>query len=545
MKQTENDQNYKKQSTLVVGKKPYGKFRINRIRQIQSESTMERCVKHLLVMSALLAGLCSIPTERVTAQTFTVLHSFSAWNNETNSDGANPHTRLILSGNTLYGAAEYGGTNSCGTLFAISTNGTSFTNLYTFTGTSGLYSTNSDGAKPKSDFILSGNTLYGTAYYGGTNGNGTVFAIKTNGTGFTTLHSFSTLNNNTNSDGANPEGAGLILSGNTLYGMAIYGGTNGNGTVFAVNTNGMGFTVLHTFTAGSGSGHNFTNSDGASPDALIISGNILYGTTYSGGTNGNGTVFAINTNGTGFTNLYFFKATSGSNLTNNDGANPYTAALTLSGNILYGTTINGGTNGDGAIFAVNTNGTGFTTLYSFTALVSGTNSDGANPEAGFILSSNTLYGTTYYGGINGYGTVFAINTNGTGFTVLHTFGAGPGSFPNSQATNSDGAFPAVGLIISGNTLYGTAKVGGTNGNGTVFSLSLSSVRAPQLNIISSITNVILTWPTNVAGFTLQSTTNLVSTNWNTVSPAPVVVNTNNVVTNTISGTQQFFRLANP
>jgi hypothetical protein len=88
--------------------------------------------------------------------------------------------------------------------------------------------------------------------------------------------------------------------------------------------------------------------------------------------------------------------------------------------------------------------------------------------------------------------------------------------------------------------------GGANGYGTVFGLSSP---LPQPTIILSGTNVILTWPTNVdgfsyAGFTLQSTTNLVSPAvWTTVLPSPVVVNGQNTVTNPISGTQQFYRLS--
>ena len=113
--------------------------------------------------------------------------------------------------------------------------------------------TNSDGAVPYAGLVLSGNTLYGTANSGGTFGNGTVFAVNTDGTGFTNLHSFTAtapvLRLYTNSDGANPW-AGLILSGNTLYGTALCGGSSGNGTVFAVNTDGTGFTNLHSFTAG-------------------------------------------------------------------------------------------------------------------------------------------------------------------------------------------------------------------------------------------------------------------------------------------------------
>jgi len=145
--------------------------------------------------------------------------------------------------------------------------------------------------------------------------------------------------------------------------------------------------------------------------------------------------------------------------------------------------------------------------------------DGANPQAGLVLSSNTLYGTAQQGCTINKGTVFAVNTNGTGFTNLYNAGS-----------------PA-GLVLSGHTLYGTTR-------GTVFSLSFR----PQLTITRSGTNAILSWPTNVAGFdytgyTLQSTTNLVSPAfWTTNSPAPVVIAGQNTVTNPITGPQQFYRL---
>jgi len=117
---------------------------------------------------------------------------------------------------------------------------------------------------------------------------------------------------------------------------------------------------------------------------------------------------------------------------NNSGGISPQAGLLLSGNILYGTTYYGGTYGQGTVFAVNINGNGFTNLYSFTS-----GSDGASPLAVLILSGTTLYGTAAGGGLYGYGTVFAVNTNGTGFMTLHSFTtvAGPSS------TNSDGAFP--------------------------------------------------------------------------------------------------------
>jgi uncharacterized repeat protein (TIGR03803 family) len=202
--------------------------------------------------------------------------------------------------------------------------------------------------------------------------------------------------------------------------------------------------------------------------------------------------------------------------------------LVLSGNTLYGTATIGGNSGDGTLFANSTDST-FTPLYSFTATgyPVTTNSDGSGPVAGLILSGNTLYGTASAGGTNEAGTVFAINTDGLGFTVLHTF------------AGSDGASPHGSLVLSGTTLYGTTSSGG-NGTyrvGTVFSLSF----LPKLTITLSGTNTILSWPTNFAGFdyagfVLQSTTNLAAPVWITVTGQ-------NAVTNPIAGTRRFYRLS--
>jgi uncharacterized repeat protein (TIGR03803 family) len=452
---------------------------------------------------------------------FTNLHGFlppfynSGLGVSTNIDGFSPRAGLVLSGNTLYGTASDGGSAGSGAVFRVNTDGTGFTNLHSFTAVLGSYPdiTNTDGAYPVASLVLSGNTLYGTAESGGSSGNGTVFRINTDGTGFTNLHNFTPLSGSvsSNSDGAWLQ-AGLVLSGNTLYGTAEYGGSSGAGTVFALNTDGSGFTALHSFTGG----------DGAFPVAgLILAGNTLYGATYEGGDSGDGAVFSINTDGSAFTNLYSF--TDG-----NDGAGPQ-GGVALSGNTLYGTASQGGSWGNGTVFAVGTNGAGFSTLYSF----AGYPDDGAVPVGGLILSGTNLYGTAESGSISDYGTVFAINTDGSGYITLHGFSGNPG----------DGAYPEGGLILSANTLYGTAKSGGRSGNGTVFSLSLVAASCPQLNTTASGPNVIITWPANAIGFTLQSTTNLVSPgSWSAVFPRPVVVNGQNTVTDTISGSQQFYRL---
>ena len=99
-----------------------------------------------------------------------------------------------------------------------------------------------------------------------------------------------------------------------------------------------------------------------------MSGHTLYGTTLEGGTNVDGEVFCLNTDGTGFTNLYSFKDAK-------DGANPY-EGLVLSGHTLYGATYAGGTFPCGCIFSITYRWPGFTDLYSFT----NGGPDGANPE---------------------------------------------------------------------------------------------------------------------------------------------------------------------
>ena len=341
------------------------------------------------------------------------------------------------------------------------------------------FSGGSDGGEPGGDLVLSGNELYGVASAGGA-GSGTVFSLHTDGSGFRILHSFSWLGPYavSNSDGASPSGS-LVLSGNTLYGTARSAGPFSNGVVFAVNTDGSGFRVVHSCNRA---------SEGTSPVGLSIYDNILYGTTFYGSGPGspgpfNGTVFAVNTDGTGFTTLYTFNGAT-------DGRNP--VGLLASSNILYGTTLfdSSGTVEGGTVFALNTDGSGFKTL-----LTAGSDGVGVGFGPNLVISGNTLYGTTYLGGEWNKGTVFALHTDGTAFTNLSSFNGGiEGGLPNY-------------LILSGNTLYGTAEEGGVNDNGVIFKLSLPDM-SPQLTITPVSGNVILTWPTSGSGFTLQSTAKL-------------------------------------
>ena len=229
------------------------------------------------------------------------------------------------------------------------------------------------------------------------------------------------------------------MVGNTLYGTTSGGGANGGGILFKINSDGSGYTDLHNFG---------DSNDGVKPQAgLLFVSNVLYGTTYSGGAYGGGTIFSILTNGSNYHVLYSFGSVG------NDGLYPE-AGLIFSSNTFYGTTYEGGTNGCGTVFSFSIGGTQDAILYSFT-----NTPDGANPQAGLLLVSNILYGTTYYGGPAGDGTIFSIDVNGNGYSSLQSFG----SF--------DGEHPQADLIIQGNSLYGTTFSGGAYGYGNVFGIS--------------------------------------------------------------------------
>jgi len=238
------------------------------------------------------------------------------------TNGAFPLGELIQgSDGNLYGSTSAGGTSGGGTLLRINTNGTP-TTLYSFTG-------GNDGASPYAGLVQGkdGN-FYGTTFEGGTNNAGTMFRISTNGA-LTSLYSFTRGN-----DGAWPQ-AGLVQgSDGSFYGTASVGGTNSYGTVFRISTNGV-LTSLYSFTGG---------NDGANPETGLVQakdGNF-YGTTRHGGTNGAGTVFKVSSNGA-LSSLYSF--TGG-----NDGASPQAGLVQGSDGNLYGTTFQGGSGGNGTVF---------------------------------------------------------------------------------------------------------------------------------------------------------------------------------------------------
>jgi uncharacterized repeat protein (TIGR03803 family) len=363
----------------------------------------------------------------------------------TPNDGYYPDAGLVQgSDGNFYGTASFGGTSTncnggCGTVFRISPSSTE-TTLYSFAG----YPT--DGANPEGGLVQgSDGNFYGTASYGGTYSNGTIFRISPIGS-YTSLYSFVGY-----PDGANPY-AGLVRgSDGNLYGTTQNGGTNNEGTVFRISPSGT-YTTLHFFVG--------SPNDGGGPDAGLVQGNDsnFYGTTYVGGTYSNyGTVFRISPSGT-YTTLHFFVGSP------NDGGGPAAGLVQGSDGNFYGTASYGGTYSNGTGFRISPSGN-YTSLYSFV----GNPNDGEFPYAGLVQGSDgNFYGTTYEGGPKNYGTVFRLDVGLRPCTYsLSTdsgnFGATGGSCNVGVSVSNDCAWTA-----STTDTWITISSGSSGtGNGTV------------------------------------------------------------------------------
>ncbi|HZZ58736.1 MAG TPA: choice-of-anchor tandem repeat GloVer-containing protein [Opitutaceae bacterium] len=261
--------------------------------------------------------------------------------------------------------------------------------------------------------------LYGTTGVGGANNAGFIFAVNIDGTGLQNLHSFP--------PGVVSfpySGAGLIQgTDGRLYGTTSGDATAPDGGVFAVNTDGTGFTLLHAFSGG----------DGSDPQDGLVQGTDgrLYGTTWGGGAGAAGTIFAVAPDGTGFASLYSFP---------NYPAGVYPWGLIEgSDGRLYGTTLFGGADSRGTLFALNRDGTGFSTLHDF-----GATGDGGMPGPIIQGRDGRLYGPTQISGANGFGSLFAVNSDGSGYTTLCSF---------------DGSTPFAIMQAADGRLYGATSIG--------------------------------------------------------------------------------------
>jgi uncharacterized repeat protein (TIGR03803 family) len=417
--------------------------------------------------------LCVTTAIGVSAQTFKTLHRFDGTDGASGPDGGIIAGLVQATGGNLYGTTARGGeANNGGTVFKINPGGGPVKTLYSFCPDC------TDGFFPTAGVVqAAGGNFYGTtcgAVCGASGSDGTIFKITPSGL-LTTLYSFCPLGPPC-TDGAFPQ-AGLVQATNgNFYGTTSEGGANttdcggtGCGTVFKITPSGT-LTTLYSFCSQSGC------TDGNTPNGLVHATNgNLYGTTYQGGVNGDGTVFRITASGT-LTTLHHFKGP--------DGAQPAAALVQATDGNLYGTTFVGGANktdchgyGCGTVFKITPGGT-LTTLYSFCSQGGTACTDGDRPEAALVQASDgNFYGTTVIGGANttdcggsGCGTVFKITPSGT-LTTLYSFCS------QSGCTDGDKPFAAVVQDTNG-MFYGTTSYGGNttdcfgSGCGTVFSLSV-------------------------------------------------------------------------
>jgi len=364
---------------------------------------------------------------------FNNLHNFN------DTAGSFPVSSLTEGGGVFYGITGTGGDTACncGCIFSINASGSGFKDMHNFLGSAHL-----DGSSPVGNLALVGNRLYGLTGNGQmtTNGNscttcGTMFAINTDGSGYSALYNFGDVPVTDCATGCQPSGS-LTYSDTVFYGMAN-GGPSNDGVIFVMDTGGAWIDTLMSFNGATRS---------MPTGALTLSGNVLYGMTSKGGSDNQGCVFKINTNGTGFDTLMSFNGPNGSK--------PI-GSLTLSGNVLYGMTEFGGSYASGRIFSINTNGTGYADLFDFNDTL------GANPVGDLTLAGNVLYGMTDGGGALSYGDIFSINTNGNNFNDLF-------DFCNSSCNDSTGINPYGDLTLFGNTLYGMAYGGGLYNSGVIF-----------------------------------------------------------------------------
>jgi uncharacterized repeat protein (TIGR03803 family) len=310
------------------------------------------------------------------------------------------------------------------------------------------FNTDTDGANPEGALLrdAAGN-LFGTTVTGGT-GEGTVFKLDTTGKE-TVLFEFDSF-----TTGANPSTPLIQDQAGNLYGIAD--GGPGAGVIFKISPDGQESTLFN-FQGG------LDNLDPRVPTGGLFmdkSGN-LFGTTLFGGNanceSGCGTIFELDTAG----NLHvLYEFTGGS-----DGSQPFGPLVPDSNGNLYGVAKSGGDQacpelpqaGCGTVFRLATNGK-LRVLHTFHG-----GTGGATPRPGLLLDTvvGKLYGATAVGGTHENGTVFKISSNGT-YTVLHRF------------TGKDGSLPNGGLVLDtvGN-LFGTAQLGGSDTHGTVFALNPS------------------------------------------------------------------------
>jgi uncharacterized repeat protein (TIGR03803 family) len=293
-----------------------------------------------------------------------------------------------------------------------------------------------DGALPLAGLILhSDGSAYGTTANGGRFDRGTVYRL-TDDQRVKVLHSFA----DRPRDGAAPLSSVAEGDDGALYGVTPFGGqaVGRDGGVAYRLARGSGYDVLHDF------GRTATDGDSSVAGLTLASDRCFYGATRYGGDHGFGVVYRMDTAGV-VTPIWSLPA-------NPDPANPYAAPIEGMDGTLYGTSMNGGSEGWGTIYALSRSGRNARVLHSFAF------DDGGRPQVGVIQAGDrALYGTTPTNGPDSGGTVYRLGLDGA-FDVLHAF-----------ALDAQGYYPSSPLLeLESGIFVGTTTGGGEHGEGVVF-----------------------------------------------------------------------------
>jgi len=326
----------------------------------------------------------------------------------------------------LWSMSQLGGAHGEGNIFNINFDGSGYTSKFDFN--------NTDGSFGEGSLIWATNgILYGMANQGGTYGDGVLFSFDPITNTYTTFINFNGATN-----GQYPYGSLLQANNGKLYGMTTLGGLNNFGVLFSYDISLNTFTKLH----------DFDSINGYGPNASLIqdSNGKLYGTTGRGGINNFGVIFSYGILSNTYNNIHNFDSLHGS-------VPQGSLFQDTSNSKLYGTTKIGGVNDDGVIFSIDTNNN-FSVLYNFNG------TSGKLPVGNLISnpSSGKLYGLTPSGGLNNDGVLFSFDIITNTYSNLLDFNG-----------SANGAKPSGSLFRASNgKLYGMTNIGGINNQGAIF-----------------------------------------------------------------------------
>jgi uncharacterized repeat protein (TIGR03803 family) len=318
----------------------------------------------------------------------------------------------------LYGYVP-GGVHGYGVIFSMDPDGNNFTVMKDFDATN-------TGFDPHGGLIFTATRAYGVTSFGGTHNQGVIYSINQDGTGYEVIHNFE------REEGAQPERS-LVMSDSALYGVTLLGGTDESGVLFRVDTTGANYEVLH----------HFSGAQGSFPSGSLVSGTeaLLFGTTSGGGLDNKGTVFQFNKETKEIKTLLDFSTVNAQNPT---------GTMVLADTILYGLALGGV--GDGVLFSVKTDGTGFVKVVD-------KDSESAGRYGNSLeLKDSIIYVSMRQGGTDDVGVLFSVKTNGENFKKLFDF------------SYASGAVPEGAIIVTDTLLYGMTQMGGPDGAGVAYSI---------------------------------------------------------------------------